>query len=138
MKYYFLEPEVAGGLGQNTVMDRTVHPPVVTRLHYELDGWLGDELLETFPSFIITDRLGKKIVDTMFTGIRLASVEVSTSEQFRELYPSRTIPDFVWLKVLGRAGIDDFGIADDHRLVVSERALEALALKHAGVSDFGE
>ena len=35
MKYFYIQPEVAGGLGKNTVMDRSVHPPIVSRLHYE-------------------------------------------------------------------------------------------------------
>lgn len=45
MKYFYIEPEVAGGLGRNTVMNRAVHPPVVSKLHYHFDGWLGDVLL---------------------------------------------------------------------------------------------
>jgi hypothetical protein len=35
MKYFYIQPEVAGGLGKNTVMDRSVHPPIVSRLHHE-------------------------------------------------------------------------------------------------------
>ena len=54
MKYYILEPEVAGGFGENTIMDPTSRPPRVTRFHYEFDGWLGDELLETVACFIAT------------------------------------------------------------------------------------
>lgn len=42
VKYFYLEPEVSGGLGDDAIMDTGVHPPVVTRLHYEFDGWLGD------------------------------------------------------------------------------------------------
>jgi hypothetical protein len=45
MKYFYVEPEVAGGLGERTVMDRSTHPPVVKRLHYQLEGWLGDAIL---------------------------------------------------------------------------------------------
>ena len=30
MKYFYIETEVAGGLGENTAMDRSVHPPIVT------------------------------------------------------------------------------------------------------------
>lgn len=42
-KFFALEPEVAGGLGPNTVMDRSVHPPRVSHLHYVFDGWMGDD-----------------------------------------------------------------------------------------------
>jgi hypothetical protein len=33
--FVYIEPEVAGGLGENTLLDVRTHPPVVTRLHYE-------------------------------------------------------------------------------------------------------
>ena len=56
MNYYAIEPEVAGGLGPNTVMNRTLHPPAVSKLHYNLDGWLGDVLLETFPALLLPRR----------------------------------------------------------------------------------
>lgn len=40
MKYCVIEPEVAGGLGENTVIDQSVHPPKIARLHYNFEGWL--------------------------------------------------------------------------------------------------
>ena len=55
MEYFYVQPEVAGGLGALTVMDTTTHPPIVSKLHYHFDGWLGNVLLETFPCFIVTD-----------------------------------------------------------------------------------
>jgi len=56
VQYYTLSPEVAGGIGRNTVMMRTQHPPIVSHLHYELDGWLGDDLLEALPGFVWVGR----------------------------------------------------------------------------------
>lgn len=46
--FRYIEPEVAGGLGEETQMDSTVHPPLVKKLHLEFEGWLGDDILETF------------------------------------------------------------------------------------------
>ncbi|WP_459204012.1 hypothetical protein ACQVRV_07895 [Ralstonia pseudosolanacearum] len=54
MKYFFIEPEVAGKLGENTVLDPTVHPARVDKLHYKFSGWLGDAMLESFPCVIAT------------------------------------------------------------------------------------
>lgn len=136
MNYYIVEPEVAGGFGRNTILEHGSHPPVVTKLHYELDGWLGDELLESFPCFIVTRRIRGRIEESGFTGAEFAPVEVTTSEQFRELYPHRDVPVFDWLKIVGTPGIADFGLAKDHRLVLSERALRALELKHCAVAPF--
>lgn len=133
MRYYYLEPEVAGGLGKNTIMDRSVHPPVVSKLHYELDGWLGDVLLESFPVFIITEEAARKLQNASLTGARYDEVEITTSDEFRELYPDHRLPRFVRLKVDGRTGREDFGTAPDGKLVVSERALDAL--KKLGISN---
>jgi hypothetical protein len=42
------------------------------------------------------------------------------------LHPSRELPSFRWLKIVGEPGVDDFGISADHRLVVSERVTQSL------------
>jgi hypothetical protein len=130
-----VEPEVAGGLGPNTILDVGVHPPVVSRLHYEFDGWLGDVLLETFPCFIVTDDARQRLVDRRFTGARFDEVEISASLQFEELYPEVRLPRFAWLQVIGEAGKTDFGTIAG-RLVISERALDvlrSLGLSHAEI-----
>jgi hypothetical protein len=126
MKYFYVEPEVAGALGKDTVMDRSVHPPVVSKLHYHFDGWLGDVLLESFPSFIVTEYAKPELESAGLTGAQFDDVEVTTSDQFKEIYPGRQLPKFVWLRVVGKPGQEDFGSAPDGRLVVSERALEVL------------
>ncbi len=139
MKYFYIEPEVAGGLGTNTVMNRNVHPPAVSKLHYHFDGWLGDALLESFPCFIITETAAQRLQLAGMTGVSFDEMETSTSEQFQELYPNRQLPKFVWLKVEGKPGRDDFGVASDGRLVVSERALEflrALGISQAITAEF--
>ena len=46
MKYFQLEPEVAGGFGPNSILDPKVRPPRVTKFNYEFDVWLGDPVLE--------------------------------------------------------------------------------------------
>src|SRR5437870_3724604 len=63
MAFYYVEPEVAGRLGPNSVLDTTVHPPVVSRLEYEFSDWLGDGIVETFPCYIVTEDLAGKISD---------------------------------------------------------------------------
>ena len=133
MKYYVVEPEVAGGLGERTRIDRSTGKMVVTTLHYQFDGWLGDELLESTPCYIVSERMAHAIEQAQLTGVRFDEVEVTTSDQFREFYPNRQLPKFVWLKVEGKPGHNDFGIAQDLRLVTSERAIEVL--KQIGISN---
>ncbi|WP_107313196.1 hypothetical protein [Burkholderia metallica] len=126
MKYFYIEPEVAGGLGEHSVLDSSTHPPKVSKLHYKFDGWLGDVLLESFPCLIATDAAADALRNASLTGVDYAEVEVSASETYRELYPQRTLPLFQWLKITGIAGKDDFGIAEDLRAVVSQRVLDIL------------
>lgn len=73
------------------------------------------------------------------TGVQFGNVEVSESDEFRELYPHRDLPSLNWLLMSGTPGRDDFGIADDLRLVLSERVLELLrpfGLEHALIEPF--
>ncbi|MGC9966305.1 MAG: hypothetical protein ABSE08_12950 [Syntrophobacteraceae bacterium] len=141
MKYFYIQPEVAGGLGENTVMDRSVHPPIVSKLHYAFDGWGGDVLLRSFPCLIVTEDAKKKLQSVGLTGMRFDKVEVTTSEFFQDRYPNLQLPKFVWLQVAGKPGQDDFGFVQDARLLVSERALkvlEGLGISNALVTPFDE
>jgi hypothetical protein len=124
--FYILEPEVAGHFGKAAIVDTSVRPPVVTTFHYELDGWLGDDLLETISCFIVTDRMRSAIERIARVGYEFGFVQATTSEQFRELYPDRQIPKFWWLKVTGKAGKDDIGLSTDNRLVVRAEVLEQM------------
>lgn len=140
MKFYKLDPEVAGEWGPNTDFVRTPGMPVVVRkLHYQFDGWLGDELLESSSCYIVTERLAESIRSQKFSGGELKTAEISLSDQFREIYPGRQLPKFVWLDIAGKAGVDDFGMDSDGRLVVSERAflvLKSTQISNCEVSDF--
>jgi hypothetical protein len=126
MQYFYIEPEVAGGLGDQTILDRSVHPPIVDKLHYQMEGWLGDAILESFPAFIVTEEAKQGLLEAGVTGVDFADVTITTSDEFRQLYPNRALPSFAWLKPQGSPAQDDFGVASDGRLVISERALKVL------------
>ncbi len=126
MKFYELEPEVAGGFGDKSAMDTSVHPPVVDRLHILVEGWLGDHLLETFPCFIVTRQLGNDLERSRLSGYNLDHVEIEKSDQFVEIYGDREFPACYWLKVTGEPGVSDFGISDQLKLIVSGQALDVM------------
>lgn len=129
MPYYELEPEVAGGLGENTVMDTTVHPPRVSRLEYEIHGWFGADLIESFPCFLVSSDLAQALADTDLRVFELRDVEVTITpeaEDLRNKLNIRSFPHFQWLYVTGIAGQDDIGITSKASLVVSDRGLEFL------------
>jgi hypothetical protein len=126
MKYYLLLPEVAGGLGENTILSKETHPPIVSRLHYEFYGWLGDDLLETFPCFLVTIPLAEALKNAGVSGAEFREVEVTTSGEFEDFYPDFKLPPFLWLYVYSKGGHDDLGVAADGSLVVSEEVLRLL------------
>lgn len=126
MAFFYVEPEVAGGLGENTVLDRSTHPPVVIRLHYYFGGRPKGVLLETFPCFIVTEAARQALQKSGATGARFDTVEVTRSPVFDELHPGAQLPPFVWLRPEGEPGRDDIATTEDGRLVVSARVLELL------------
>ena len=126
MKFYYLEPEVAGELGEKSILDTSQHPPIVKKLHYIFSGWLGDDFLETFPCYIVTTQLSNEIKKENLTGVLFDTLEISKSIQFEEIYPDRKLPEFVWLKPIGKCCVDDFSIGNDNKIVVSERALNII------------
>lgn len=125
-RFYLLSPEVAGGLGPHSEVDRRTVPPTVTRLHYVFDGWQGDDLLESYPVFVISSSLGKGLARGGVTGFELADIEIEKSATFETLYPRRDLPPFRWLHVSGTAEDSDIGVDAQARLVVSDRALAIL------------
>ena len=120
-----IEPEIAGGWGDGTEVDTSVHPPKVSKLVYEFENWLGDDILESFPCYIVTEVLAQKILKASLTGVEFDTVEISKSQQFIEVAPSTDLPEFKWLKIVG-SGNDDFTIGNSGALVVSTRALNIL------------
>ncbi|PBB32745.1 hypothetical protein [Mesorhizobium sp. WSM3882] len=126
MQYFKIRPHVAGGIGKGTVLDSSVHPPMVTKLHYKVEAWFGDVIVATFPCFLVTEETQRALQKMGFSGATFADAEVTTSEEFQEDQPGLELPHFVWLKVNGKAGQDDFGIAVPFRLVISERVLDLL------------
>ncbi|MEX2172315.1 MAG: hypothetical protein WD851_23545 [Pirellulales bacterium] len=139
--FWKLHPEVAIEIEEGTIMDPSVHPPIVEKLSVRFEGWLGDDLLETFPCFLVTDRLRHAIEATGFTGCSFDEVEVSKSEEFDEMYPGRELPRFWWMKIPGMAAKDDFGISTDHCLVVSQRVFDLIMsfqLDNCDAEEFGD
>lgn len=139
--FFYLEPEVAGGIGPHSELHCEDGRLVVKRLNYQFDGWLGDALLETTPCFIVTDAARQQIDEALLSGARFTDVEVTRSDLFTDLCDEKALPRFWWMVVAGKPEVDDFGMAGDLRLVVSGRALALLrtvGIAHAEVQPVGD
>lgn len=107
MNLYLLSPEVAGGHGEHTVYgtEKNIGTEGISRkvqfLHYEFYGWLGDDLLESTPCFIVSEKLKNALLSSELKDFRLEECLISLSEEFQELYPDKELPNFWRLIPLG-------------------------------------
>lgn len=139
MIYKLIEPEVAGGLGNQTELDNSVFPPYIKKLNYEFDGWLCDDILESFPCYIMTESLRKEIESRNLSGIGFDNVLISKSDTFSELYPNKKLPLFFWAKIFGSKNKDDFFITEKNILAISDKAysvLQKFNISHADTEEY--
>ena len=131
--FWCIEPEVSGSLGDGTIMDSSIHPPKISKLNYEFSGWLQNDLIESFPCFIVTENL-KNCIDKMnYSGVYFDEVQITKSDEFKILYPKLELPKFFWMRINGLAREDDFGLSNDYRLVVSNDVFNTF--KHFNISE---
>ena len=117
-------------------MDRSTHPPIVSRLHYELADWLGDCIVQTFPCFLAVRSTGAHLTSAAYTGFHLDTAHVTVTDLYREINCNEDPPELDWLVIHGQSGREDFGLTSDAHLVVSSRALRLMqtdGLAHCAV-----
>ena len=134
VRFFLLEPEVAGGVGEHTEMKVSgVRPPVVTRLHYEVEGWQGDDLLEGYPCFLVGPEAAAALAGAGMRSFTLADALITLSPD-REHFINHRVLTFRWLQPTGQPGVDDIAVNQKGRLVISEAAWKILqTLRNLGV-----
>ncbi|MRG44329.1 hypothetical protein GFS24_04350 [Chitinophaga sp. SYP-B3965] len=123
--YRRLKPDTPGQLGSKTILDNNVHPPRIDSFQFIFDDWLGDDLIECFPCFLITERLLNKLEGMSLKGYVIKDVEIEFSPLFYDLNGNKKVPAFKWLYITGQAG-DDFFIDEENCLMVSVNAYERI------------
>lgn len=124
-KEYILMPEVPGELGENTLLDNSEHPPKVLALHFICKNWLGDDLIECFPVFLVSNRLRLALQNSDLKGCAFRESEQSIDHYVHEAFqPARPIPNFHWLMLEKKQS--DFYIGANNNLVVSGKAFSLL------------
>ncbi|HWK22880.1 MAG TPA: hypothetical protein VNS08_07605 [Ureibacillus sp.] len=140
MILYFLEPEVSGGHGEQTIYgtEENVKKEGISGkikfLHYEFEGWLGDDLLESTPAFIVSIYLEEELKKSEFNDYKLEKCLISMSDVFMELYPNKEIPSFTRFIPLGTVEVEGenynnwsghhFCLSSKGELVVTQKALD--------------
>ena len=83
-------------------------------------------MLTSFLCYIVTWNVRRLIEEVQPIGCSFGEVEISLTDDFQEHLGERNLPLFYWLKITGEAGRDDFGMSQDHLLVVSDRILQQM------------
>jgi hypothetical protein len=125
-KYFVIDPEIAGEMGPGTEMDDSVHPPIVSHLEYVVSGWSGDDIVQSYPCFMVTPQLGEAIRVARLSGGHCEEHGISVVSEDNSTASASDLPVLWLLKVNGKPHSDDFGLTEDTRLVVSQRALDVL------------
>jgi len=134
MKYFVLEPEVAGGIGKKSkILYENSKIKEVLFLDYEFEDWLGDDILTTHPCFIISESLCDIIKVSDLKGYQLQKIDISFSDFFLEVYNKKILPNFIRLLPFSINEVNlinkmllDFYLYKNTTLVVSERSLNIL------------
>jgi hypothetical protein len=132
-KYYSLEPECPGSLGNDTeIVDLSARPIRFEHFQLVVERWPEDDLLESMlGGYAITENLASALKASDLGGFELGDIDVLEGDQLflsKEEHPEG-LPNLVWLKVTGIAGQNDFGFRDEPPkcpLIVSERAMAVL------------
>lgn len=154
MKLFILEPEVAGEIGEHTIYENydaivsRGERAIISHLHFVFMGWLGDDILETTPCFLVSEQLKKAIEKSDLTGYEFHNIEVSLSDEYKELYPYQESPCFYRLLPHGIINVQaewysnwngmDFSLTKKMYLVLSEKAMNILKdfqLEHADITE---
>lgn len=164
MTLFRLQPEVAGSTGEGTVITNydalragtaLVHD--VAELEYTFDDWLGDDLLESFPCFIVTEALAASLERAGLSGLELRDVTISVSELWPQLHgddpTGASLPPFRWLTPTGTLQLEpketaytawsghDVNLSQRAQLVVTDRALEVIrqhTIAHCTIEELAE
>lgn len=133
MKFYKLEPEVAGEIGENSKIEyEDGKIKKIIFLEYLFSDWLGDELISTHPCHIVTDNLKKDINSNDLTGVQFQEIKKSFSDEFVELNDLSDIPEFVQIvcdsfyEDKRDDELQDFYVNRYKELIVSENALKVI------------
>ncbi|WP_338778766.1 hypothetical protein [Metabacillus sp. FJAT-52054] len=142
VELYFLEPEVSGNHGEQTVygsaenVKREGISGKIQFLHYEFQGWLGDDLAEATPAFIISSRLEEALRNSHLKDCKIEPCLITASDEFKERQPDIAIPAFYRWIPLGTIDVEGqtyknwsghhFCLSAKGELVVTKTALDLL------------
>lgn len=128
--FFIVEPSVDGEI--DSVSDFRLKPQAAQReaenLEYSIDVWSGNDVITSTPFFLVTPRFAGKTIESKLTGATFTHVVIKKADQFDgwEANKGASLPELLWMRVIGQPGHDDIGLTPQGSLVVSEKCMIVL------------
>ena len=134
--FHFAQLPVFGQMGPKTEMDTDLHPPVVRKFHCLVDMRPRSAIWRVFPCIIVDQKLAAKLQQSGCSGFQLKVGIFEPSEAFRHFHGNNgRLPELHWCIVTGRAYVEDLGLAEGGKLIVSDKVKQMIEAEEAdGVS----
>jgi hypothetical protein len=97
----------------------------VGNVEYLLDGPQVDDLIESFPVFLVSDRLASHLLSSDLSGFTLEVARVRPSHEYLAVYGEAAHPSFMRLRVVGDEGADMW-LDSNQSLCVSDGFMAAI------------
>ncbi|MGV9408585.1 hypothetical protein ACWDOP_01620 [Nocardia sp. NPDC003693] len=126
MLFYPVEPECPAGFG-GVQWDKSFDPPRQISAHLVFEVPLQSDLMTSYgAAFAVTEPLAVDLAGTELTGFEFGPATGEVGRKGFYEIPEFEIPPLRGLIVTGRACADDFGLAGEGQLILSERAVDFL------------
>jgi len=129
--FYRTNPAVYGLLTDRCVLSDDSLASSFRSVHYEFIEYPDDCICGSHGVYIAKEELIAELLAMRASGVAFDRVEVTLAEDLCKNSDCATSvpPKYRWLRIYGRAGVDDLSIVDDElhgALVVSSRILSAM------------
>jgi len=98
-----LEPLVAGELGDRTQLDTTTYPPLVRHVDFVRDLPTEEDLIESFPVFLVSEELASVLTAANLSGFQLDDAEGRPSAEYLAVHGGVPHKRCHWLRPPPRA-----------------------------------
>ncbi len=123
---FVVQPLVGGELGLDVEYDRSTHPPGINRVQYVLDYPTTEDLLESFPAYIVSEALAERMTAARLPGFALDDAEVRPGDNYVALYGNVPHKRYRWLRIEPHTPDTDVWLGDELQLCVSDRMMAVL------------
>lgn len=117
---------VAGQLGGGSRIDTSTHPPTVQAVEYVLDAPTDEDLIESFPVFLVGPEVAEMLARAGLEGFDIVEAHVVPSREYVEVYGAAPHKEYRWLRLRPSPQADCW-LDDEHRLCVSDRMMSTLS-----------